>query len=401
MPDFFISAFLSIALGGLIGLERERSGQKLLGLRSFAATSFLGTLASTLPDSYLFVLLGFAGILALSLLMYRAKTEHKLVGRGITTVLMLPLTYLFGVMVGAGLFLEAGASAVFVTFLLVEKSYVHRLATTVSKGEIVDLLTFAVLTFIIHPFIPSQPVAAFGTHINLQYMWAIVVLVTAISFLLHVLVKYTKHTGAQYAAFLGGMVASVPTLSLFTDKLKDPGRLLAANSLVSAGTVVGDVVLLGLISLNLLEFTLPLFALMAAGFVATYLQFTPKLDNQDVPLQKKPLSLKFIAKFAIVFFLIALVINHVASTPESLYASSLISGLVSSTSVVATIAYLFLQGQATPQTAATAISLSIIASTASKTLLTTAKFPKEIELWTPVVIAAITSAVGLVLIGAR
>lgn len=400
MPDFFVSAFLALALGGLIGLERERSGQKMLGVRSFAATSFLGLLTTFLPSSYLFILLGFGGILLLSLLMYRAKTEHKTWGRGITTILMLPLTYLFGVMVGSGLFLEAGASAIFVTFLLVEKTYVHRLAVTVTKGELVDLLTFAIITFIIYPFIPVQPVEAYGTTINLQYTWTIVVVVTAISFLLHVLVKYTKHKGAEYAAFLGGMVASVPTLSLFTGKLKDPWRLLAVNELVSAGTVVGDVVLLGLVALPLLEFILPVFALMTIGFLATYAKFTPGFDNQDYPLQKKPLSLAFVVKFTLVFFLIAFVTNHAAATPENSYISSFISGLVSSTSVVASIAYLFLENQVTPQTAAISITLSIIASTFSKTVLTTAKFPNHVELWAPAVTVVATAAAGLVLIGA-
>ncbi|MDP2717943.1 MAG: DUF4010 domain-containing protein, partial [Candidatus Micrarchaeota archaeon] len=317
-----------------------------------------------------------------------------------TTVLMLPITYLFGAMVASGLFLEAGVAAIAVTFLLVEKHYVHHLAVTVSRGELIDLLVFAIIAFIAYPFIPTAPVQLLGVPLDLAYVWAIVVVVTAISLLTHVLVKYTRHKGAVLAAFLGGMVASVPTISLFSRKVKDPRRLLAVNELVSAGTVTGDLVVLAAISTTLFPVLAVPMTLMALGFLATYKYFTPGLDNRDVPLSKKPLSLKFISIFAVLFSAIVLFINAVPKTPESIYLSALLAGLVSSTSVLASVAYLFLQGHLTANMAATAVVLAIGASTFTKTALTFARHPHDIELWAPLVTVTAAGAAGLVLIGA-
>ncbi len=399
MAEFFTTAFLALALGGLIGLERERSGQKLLGVRTFAAVSLMGAISGFLADARWFVVLGFAGVLALCALLYRAKIKTRR-HHGMTTVLMLPLTYLFGVLVAAGFFLEAGVAAIAVTFLLVEKHSVHHVATTVSRDEIIDLLIFAIIAFIAYPFIPAKAVDVFGVPLDLAYTWAIVVVVTAISFLIHVLVKYTKHKGAEFAAFLGGMVASVPTITLFSRKIRDPRRLLAVNELVSAGTVTGDLVMLTVIAAGLLPAVAPAMLLMAAAFLATYKKFTPGLENQDVPLSKKPLSLAFIAKFTLVFSAITLLINAIPKTPETLYASAALAGLVSSTSVVAGVAYLFLQGQIGVNVSATAVVIAVIASTFLKTTLTAARYPHDVELWAPAVTAVAAGATGLVLIGA-
>ena len=52
MTDFVFLALLSIAVGGLIGLERERGKKEpILGMRTFALVSFLGFLLSFFAGS--------------------------------------------------------------------------------------------------------------------------------------------------------------------------------------------------------------------------------------------------------------------------------------------------------------------------------------------------------------
>ncbi len=398
--DFFINAFLAMAMGGLVGLERERYGQTLVGVRSFAFTSLFGMLCTAVPQAEWLVLAGFIGMLTISALVYHVKSEKKGFGQGITTIIMLPLTFMFGVLVGSGLALEAGVTAIVVTFLLVEKKDVHKFAIKVTQQEMIDLIIFAIVTFIAFPLIPEQPVSIFGTPVNLRYIWEVVAVVTVISFMAHVLIKYTKHRGAEYAAFLGAMISSLATLSLFSNKVKDEKHMLAVSELVSAGTVVGDVLLLAVVAMPLLLEIYPALALMAAGFLAMYLWFSPRLRNEDLPPQQKALSLGFILKFAAVFLAVGLLVNYSPSSAESTYLTSFIGGLLSSTSVAASLGYLFLGKQVSATVAATGIVLALVASTISKTVITSSKFPHNMDLWSPPVVAVATGTAGLMLIGA-
>ncbi|HNK30917.1 MAG TPA: MgtC/SapB family protein, partial [Plasticicumulans sp.] len=50
--DTFLRIGLSVALGLLIGLQREATGPEFAGLRSFALTALLGTLCGLLAERF-------------------------------------------------------------------------------------------------------------------------------------------------------------------------------------------------------------------------------------------------------------------------------------------------------------------------------------------------------------
>ncbi|MBI5226653.1 MgtC/SapB family protein [Candidatus Micrarchaeota archaeon] len=393
MPEFFFPALLALALGGLIGLERERSGHPLMGVRSFALCGLLGFLATVLPVAEWAILIGFAGIFLLSALVYHLKSERRGLGHGITTIVMLPLTFLFGVLVGLNLRLEAAAVAIVVTFLLAEKSYLHHVAKMVTREELTDLLVFAVLAFIAHPFIPKTPVVILGSVLSLQYVWEVITLITAISFCSHVLLKFTKERGAEMAALLGAAVSSLATLALFSHKIKDEKHLLSVNLLVSAGTIAGSLVVLLIVAPGLFEKAFIPLSLMGVVFLGAYMTLGPRLRNKDAPVEAHAFSLAFIAKFTAVFVAVGLIFN-LPHTGSGLLAYSFLGGLLSSTSVLASLGYLHLAGQVSTATAIQAAIASLIASSLAKSALTVAKYPRQVELWTPAVLAVLSGAIG-------
>lgn len=393
MAEFFSSALLALALGGLIGLERERSGHPLMGVRSFALCGLFGFLATVLPASEWTILVGFGGILALSALVYHLKSERKGLGHGITTVIMLPLTFLFGVLIGLDLRLEAAAVTIAVTFLLMEKTYLHHAASMVTREEMTDLLIFAVLAFIAYPFIPRQPIELFGAPLSLAYVWQVVTLVTAISFCSHVLVKFTKNKGAELAAFLGATVSSLATLALFSHKIKDEKRLRSVNLLVSVGTVASSLVVLAVVAPGLFGKALLPLGIMGLVFLGAYRTLGPRLQNRDAPVEAHAFSLSFIAKFTAVFVAVGLVFN-LPHTGTGLLAYSFLGGLLSSTSVLASLGYLHLAGQVGTATAIQAAIASVIGSSLAKSALTAVKHPKHADVWAPAVLAALSGAVG-------
>ncbi|MBI2445728.1 MgtC/SapB family protein [Candidatus Micrarchaeota archaeon] len=395
MAEFFSSALLALALGGLIGLERERSGHPMMGVRSFALCGLMGFLATVLPGSEWTILAGFAGILVLSALVYHLKSERKSVGHGITTVIMLPLTFLFGVLVGLDLRLEAAAVAIAVTFILLEKSYLHHAAKMVTKEEMTDLLVFAIIAFIAYPFIPKVPISFLDTSLSLEYAWKVVTLITAIAFGSHLLVKYTKHQGAEAAAFLGATVSSLATLLIFLPKVRDERHVLSLNHLVSVGTVAGSLFVLAIMSSGLFEKAFLPLGFMGVVFLGAYLTFGPRLRNEDAPLQQRVFSLGFIAKFTLVFLAVGMLIN-LPHTPQTLWISAFLGGLLSSTSVIASLGYLFTAGQVSTSGALTAAVLSVIGSSLSKSAVSFSRHPRHWDLWSPAVLSLVSGAIVLV-----
>lgn len=395
MAEFFSSALLALALGGLIGLERERSGHPMMGVRSFALCGLMGFLVTILPGTEWTILAGFAGTLVLSALVYHLKSERKGVGYGITTVIMLPLTFLFGVLSGLNLQLEAAAVAIAVTFILLEKSYVHHAAKMVTKEELTDLLVFAIIAFIAYPFIPKAPVVLFGTSLSLEYAWKVVTLITAIAFGSHVLIKYTRQQGAEAAAFLGATLSSLATLLIFMPKIRDERRVFSLNHLVSVGTVAGSLLVLSIMSSGLFEKAFAPLAVMGAVFMAAYVVFGPRLRNEDAPLQQRVFSLAFIAKFTAIFLAVGLLIN-LPHTPETLWVSALLGGMLSSTSVIASLGYLYSGGQVGASAALTAAVLSVIGSSLAKSAVAFVHYPRNWDLWSPAVLGVLSGAIVMV-----
>ncbi|MFH0923092.1 MAG: MgtC/SapB family protein [Candidatus Micrarchaeota archaeon] len=98
LVDFVSKAILTLAIGGLIGLEREHAKQ-IVGVRTFALTALLGFLLS-FQQSELFSAVGLAGMFAFSTLFYYFKAKHVPEGWGVTTPLMLPYSFLMGSLIG-------------------------------------------------------------------------------------------------------------------------------------------------------------------------------------------------------------------------------------------------------------------------------------------------------------
>jgi len=150
---FFWQSLLALAIGGIIGLEREKKEHHVIGFRTFSLTSFFGMLLTTATNNPLAIGLGLAGVFALASLYYYQRARH-LVKWGVTTAIMLPTTFVLGILVGLGFFTESALAAIIAVFLLVEKTEVHAITRKVSKSEILDLLLFAIIAFIVYPQLP-------------------------------------------------------------------------------------------------------------------------------------------------------------------------------------------------------------------------------------------------------
>lgn len=130
--------FLSLVLGGVVGIERKRKGQ-LAGIRTFALISMGATLAMILsiyiPQVYLDVKSGDPSRIAaqvitgIGFLGAGAIIQTKGSIRGLTTAAGIWMVAAIGLSIGVGMYMIAVISTVFVLFTLVSlERYEHRLS---------------------------------------------------------------------------------------------------------------------------------------------------------------------------------------------------------------------------------------------------------------------------------
>ncbi len=367
---FVWKSLLAIAIGGLIGLEREKKEHHIIGFRTFALTGFLGMLLTSMTQNPYAVALGLAGVFALAALYYVQKARHT-GAWGVTTAIMLPTTYVLGALVGAEFFAEASLAAVIAVFLLVEQREVHSITQRVSKSEIIDLLLFAIIAFVIYPQLPQAPITFLGQELNLRFFWTIVVSITAISFGGFILTKYVGKQALSLAAFFGGFVSSVAVVAIMAGKAKKHFQtVLSVLASASAGSVASDVILLIIVSPALLAATFPTVAAFLAAFLAASWFYSKKNKSLELEHSKRPLSPKFITEFSVALFLVSWIITWTAeNAPSGIVLSGFIGGLLSSTSVFASLALLYNAGSITPQNAALSLFAALAASLFAKVFI--------------------------------
>ncbi|MFH0971536.1 MAG: DUF4010 domain-containing protein [Candidatus Micrarchaeota archaeon] len=363
---------LAVLIGGIIGLEREHTKkQTLLGLRTFSLISLLGMLLTELSASsyYIAASIGLVGIFAITLSFYFFKATHIKHSIGLTTVIMLPLTYILGMMISFNYTIEAIAATIIVAYVLIEKGEVHHLVEMISRREIVDFLIFSVIAFVIYPLIPSEGMDLLGHQINIQSFVLSVILISILSFVSHVIARVIKHNAVLYAAFFGGLISSLATVMLFARGRKvnlDAIKLSFTSS--SAGSVLRDALLLLFLNLYLFRATLFLFALPILGFLLMTQYYSRQVNLSHFKfIYNTPLSLMFVVKFASVLFIVSTLTNAVFDVSHQLYYLALfVAGAVNSASVIASVAFLFTAGSLPSEAATRGIFLGLLGSAIAK-----------------------------------
>ncbi|NYZ78188.1 MgtC/SapB family protein [Candidatus Micrarchaeota archaeon] len=407
--DFAVNALLALAAGGLIGLERERGISKpSLGMRTFAITAFLGFMLAyfgrAIGFELLFTGIGLLGVFALAAFYYNSRVRASYYAResiGLTTTMMIPFTFFLGILIGYGFRIEAGIAAIASVYLLVERREFHAIAKTISREEIIDLIIFAVIAFIIYPLLPPGEVTIFNLKFSLQYFWLIVVLVTSISFLSHLGLKYFHEKAVVYTSFIGGVLSSTATIVLFLNKKVGKNVFFTVFAVSSAGALLADMVMLEAVNQNMLLATLPFLAAQFAVLLAISYYYSKRLreSSETVPESKRFLSLKFVFEFAIIFFLISVLVNEGSTlngwSGIGIILTALIGGLVSQTSVFAAVAYQNSIGAVDMQTSTLALLVSTISALAAKTILSALGLKRKDAATAIAIFALVSTATAL------
>jgi uncharacterized membrane protein (DUF4010 family) len=246
-----LSAYLySLAIGLLVGLERERSYRgragQAYGIRTFALLALVGTLAREAGVGIVAVAL--AGIVALLVVGYRRTNEAD---PGTTTEVAAMATFLLGVLSYHDAALAA-ALAIGIVVLLMSKNRLHRFVSEVlSDVEMEDAVKFLVGAFVVLPLLPRRGVGPYAIF-NPSRIWLIVVVLTGISWVGYIAVRTLgARRGLLATGLASGFVsatAATATMARASRTGTDGASALAGAQIASAATYVELGIILTLVS---------------------------------------------------------------------------------------------------------------------------------------------------------
>ncbi|MDW8322700.1 MAG: MgtC/SapB family protein [Burkholderiales bacterium] len=376
-----LAAFLtSLALGLLIGLERERSPAARAGLRTFALVALAGTLGAMLAqESGAPWVLG-AGLIILGGMMVATYFKQPLeADPGTTTIAAIVVCYGLGAIVWYGHVQLAVALAVTTAVLLYFKAELRGALQRLTRQDLVSMLQFAVLSLVILPVLPDRGFGPYAA-LNPYQIWWMVVLVSGLSLAGYAALRLAgERHGALLTGLFGGVASSTATTLTFARHGRQPElTAVAALVILTANWVV--LVRLTLLVAVLAPALLPQAARMLglaalAGVPLLYLGWR-RLERGELPAlalgnpTEIRAALGFGALYAAVLFAAAWLADWAGS--RGVYAVALVSGLTDVDAITLSSLRLYNLGSLTGHQGLTAILLALMANVAFKAGLTLA-----------------------------
>ena len=370
----------ALALGLLMGLERERNPAAKAGLRTFALTALFGVMASHIADKT-----GSPWIIAVGLFLSgtmmvaayaRQPTESG--DPGTTTVGAVLVCYGLGVLCWFNELQLAAMLGIGATILLYFKAELRGISQTLTRRDLISMLQFAVLSLIILPLLPNQGYGPYGA-LNPHQIWWMVVLISGISLAGYAALRIVGQSrGTVLIGLLGGIVSSTATTLTFSRHGKGSENMgrLAVVVIVLANLVVlvRLAVLVSVLSLDAFAKLAPILAagLATGGLAAWYGLYklkptgeTPELELSN-PTEIRA-ALTFGGLYAAVLLASAWLSDQVGTS--GLYAVAAVSGLTDVDAITLSTLRLQSLGSITLDETVFAIILAYIANLGFKSAL--------------------------------
>ncbi|MBD3807613.1 MAG: MgtC/SapB family protein [Epsilonproteobacteria bacterium] len=339
---FIQNIVLSIVLGLLIGLQREmhiiysQKERDFGGTRTFAIISLLGFLSGWInkiyPHAFVVFVVVFSLMLIAAYIINSISTSHK----GTTTEFAAMIVFLIGAMLNFSTQLLAVLLTIIVMFLLNLKEKIQDYEKSITKEDFGAAVFFLLMTFVILPIIPDEPIDPFGL-INLFKIWTMVVVVAGISFFGYIAIKLLKtKNGIAIAGFFGGLISSTAVAMSMSRKIHENGflvkNLAIAITLASSMMLIRtDLILWAFNPVLAKSITIPFVIGLITGFAyILFIYFRTKYENIPSDIKfKNPYDLKEALLMGLVFgFVLAIVeLTDKYSGSYGVYAVSFISGI--------------------------------------------------------------------------
>lgn len=334
-----VQAFaISLGIGLLIGIERERHTDPKAGLRTFALVGLLGCLSALISehtDNGWIIAVGLLGVAAM-MVAANLNDPQDDGDPGTTSIVALMICYGLGAAVWFGYASLAVMAAITTTVLLYFKTELHGISAKLTHKDLISVLQFAVLSFVVLPVLPDTDYGPYGA-LNPHQVWLMVVLISGMALAGYAALRLV---GAQHGAALiglfGGMASSTATTVVFARHARDRADLartatlviLIANLVVTVRLAVVSAVVAPALTLTL---SIVLGAGLLAGLVVTAIGWRLITQQGELPMPEvsNPTELKTALTFGAVYAVVLLLsawLQDIAGS-SGLYLVALASGL--------------------------------------------------------------------------
>lgn len=375
-PEYFTQLATSLLLGLLVGLQRQRTGSPVGGIRTFPLIAAFGTLCGWLALEHggWIVAAGLVALAALLVVSNFMLARGGDVDAGQTTEVAALLLY------GIGAYLVFGETAVAVALggaialLLHYKELLHAFASRIGERDVTAIMQFVLVTLVILPVLPDQ---AYGPYqvLNPFQVWLMVALIVGIGLAGYFAYKlFGARAGAVLGGVLGGLISSTATtISYARRSAGAPGLAgFAALVIAVAATTVFLRVLTEIAVVAPLHFgrvAPPILAMLGACVLISAAMYRhTKGHRGEMPEQGNPADLRSAIVFGLLY---AVIILAVAATKDEfgargMYAVAVISGLTDMDAITLSTSQLANQDRLAPDTAWRLILVAAMSNLAFK-----------------------------------
>jgi uncharacterized membrane protein (DUF4010 family) len=249
IPHQILGLAVALGCGLIIGIEREQHkadhpGAMAAGIRTCALLALSGATSALIGP----IAIGVAGAFV-ALATVASYWGTRATDRGLTTEVVMVLTFFLGVLAMQELALASGI-AVVVTLLLQSKTWLHQFAQqTLTPNELNDALILLASALVVLPILPDTPIGALEG-LNLKRLWLLVVLVMTINALGYVAIRALgARMGLPLTGLVGGFVSSAATVASMGHRSREHPALMRACAAAGTASSVSTIIMLGLIFL--------------------------------------------------------------------------------------------------------------------------------------------------------
>ncbi len=347
MESFIILA-VSLGLGLIIGLQRQRTEDRFGGIRTFPLISLFGTFCGMLAVPYgawpiAAGIIAIFGTLAISnwLSARRTKSEH-----GQTTEVTALLTFAIGAYLPSGERSLAAVATGLVVILLHLKEPMHVFVRKMGPKDVSGIMTFVVISLIILPLLPNRPFGPFQV-LNPFDIWRMIVLIVGLSLTGYIVYKIVHRTAsALLGGLLGGLISSTATTVSYARRAREaPAARRLAVAVIMVASAISYLRVIVEVSLiapsHLGGMLLPLMvALLWSGIIAGVAFFFFRGERQEMPPPANPAELKSALIFGLLYALVTLAVAAARRYLDStgLYLVAIISGLTDMDAITLSVA---------------------------------------------------------------
>jgi len=356
-PETYLRPGLALAIGLLIGLQREQVKDGPAGIRTFALIALSGYLIGLLGNDYGGWVV-FAGILFLAAILTvgnvmdsRLHPEH---GSGATTEIAALLVFGIGVYLSnfdnerSPAVLIAGVTAL----LLYYKTPLHQFVRGLGPVDVRAIMQFVLITLVVLPVLPNRTFGPYDV-VNPFKAWLMVVLIVGIGLAGYLTYRIGgSRVGTFLSGLLGGVISSTATTASASRFGRgDTTRATAAALIITIASVVAVIrVLVEMAVVNgkdLLTTAPPLVTFLVIFALLAFLLYRKRSD-EVVHLEPpaNPAGMKSAILFGILYVVILLGVaaTKVHFGSSGLYVVAVISGLTDMDAITLSTAELMNKG---------------------------------------------------------